>query len=62
MRTLRGMLAGSVTVALLGGLGGAVLGQDEEADLMAFMEALTGEVPEWSKRAPALPPSPEEGQ
>ena len=28
-------LAGTLTVALLGGLGGAVLGQDEEADLMA---------------------------
>ena len=35
MRTLRMSLAGTLTVALLGGLGGAVLGQDEEADLMA---------------------------
>jgi len=38
------------------------LTEEEEVDLMAFMEALTGEVPEWSMRAPALPPSPEEGQ
>ena len=35
MRTLRMSLAGALTVALLGGLGGAVLGQDEEADRMA---------------------------
>jgi cytochrome c peroxidase len=38
------------------------LTEEEEADLIAFMEALTGEVPEWSKRAPKLPPTPAEGQ
>jgi cytochrome c peroxidase len=36
------------------------LSDEEVADLLAFLETLTGEVPEWSKRAPALPPSPAE--
>ena len=35
MRTLRLSLAGTVICTLLGGVGGAVLAQDEEADLMA---------------------------
>ena len=35
MRTLRLSLVGTVILVLLGGVGGAVLGQDEEADLMA---------------------------
>jgi len=36
MRTLRLVLAGTVIVVLLGGLGGAVMAQSEESDAMAF--------------------------
>ena len=32
------------------------LTDQERQDLLAFLQALTGEVPEWTKRAPALPP------
>ena len=28
----------------------------KKQDLLAFLQALTGEVPEWTKRAPQLPP------
>jgi hypothetical protein len=38
MRTLRLSLAGTVILALLGGLGGAVVAQDEPADPMAPVE------------------------
>ncbi len=36
------------------------LTEHEEADLIAFMEALTGEIPEFARRAPRLPPDPEQ--
>ena len=32
------------------------LTDQEKQDLLEFMRALTGEVPEWTKRVPALPP------
>ena len=32
------------------------LTDQEKQDLLAFLQALTGEVPEWTKRAPRLPP------
>jgi cytochrome c peroxidase len=32
------------------------LTDDEKADLLAFLQSLTGEVPEWTTRAPELPP------
>ncbi len=32
------------------------LTDQEKQDLLAFLHALTGEVPEWTKRAPRLPP------
>ena len=32
------------------------LTDDEKQDLVAFLRALTGEVPKWTKRAPRLPP------
>lgn len=32
------------------------LSDQEKQDLLEFMRALTGEVPEWTKRVPALPP------
>lgn len=32
------------------------LTDQEKQDLLAFLQALTGEVPEWTKRAPPLPP------
>ena len=32
------------------------LTDQEKQDLLAFLQALTGEVPEWAKRAPPLPP------
>ncbi|MGD8331896.1 MAG: cytochrome c peroxidase [Acidobacteriota bacterium] len=34
----------------------------EKADLIAFLDSLTGQVPEFTRRAPALPPSPEGSQ
>ena len=34
------------------------LTEHERADLIAFLEALTGEIPEFTRRAPALPPDP----
>lgn len=37
------------------------LTDQEKADLLAFMEALTGEVPEWTRRVPPLPPGPDDG-
>lgn len=36
------------------------LTDEEKADLLAFMEALTGELPEFTLRAPRLPPGPEQ--
>jgi cytochrome c peroxidase len=36
------------------------LTDEEKADLLAFMEALTGELPEFTLRAPRLPPDPDE--
>jgi cytochrome c peroxidase len=36
------------------------LSEHEVADLIAFMEALTGEIPEFTRRAPVLPPDPVE--
>lgn len=36
------------------------LSEQEKADLIEFMRSLTGEVPEWTKRAPPLPPDAEE--
>ena len=35
------------------------LTDQEKQDLLAFLQALTGEVPEWTKRAPPLPPDDE---
>ncbi len=32
------------------------LSDQEKQDLLTFLQALTGEVPEWTKRAPRLPP------
>ncbi len=36
------------------------LTEHETADLIAFMEALTGEIPEFTRRAPRLPPDAEQ--
>ena len=36
------------------------LSDQEKTDLVAFLRSLTGEVPEWTTRAPALPPDIEE--
>jgi cytochrome c peroxidase len=36
------------------------LTEHEIADLIAFMESLTGEIPEFTRRAPRLPPGPNE--
>ena len=36
------------------------LTEHERADLIAFLEALTGEVPEFARRAPTLPPDAEQ--
>ena len=33
------------------------LTDQEKEDLLAFLESLTGEVPEWAGRAPRLPPA-----
>ena len=33
----------------------------DKEDLIAFLESLTGDVPEWAGRAPPLPPSPSGG-
>ena len=30
--------------------------EEEKQDLIAFLRALSGAVPEWARRAPALPP------
>ena len=37
------------------------LTDQEKEDLLAFLESLTGEVPEWALRAPLLPPEESEG-
>ena len=37
------------------------LTDQEKEDLLAFLESLTGEVPEWAGRAPRLPPAESEG-
>ena len=36
------------------------LTDQEKEDLLAFLESLTGEVPEWAGRAPRLPPAESE--
>ena len=38
------------------------LTNQEKQDLIAFLQALTGEVPEWAKRAPPLPPESPTGE
>ena len=37
------------------------LTDQEKEDLLAFLESLTGDVPEWALRAPLLPPEESEG-
>ena len=59
MRTLRLSLAGTVTLALLGGLGGAVAAQDEEP---APVNYVTGTVVEqWTHDDPSAPDEPDTG-
>ncbi len=38
------------------------LTEQEKEDLLAFLRALTGEVPEWAKRVPGLPPIAQSGE
>ena len=37
------------------------LSDQEKEALLALLESLTGEVPEWAERAPRLPPPESEG-